>query len=57
MFVFFSFQKLNIPCLNTQISNIFCLILQHYASEVGFVKQVSNLLDFGHEQKLIFFNF
>ncbi|XP_051284477.1 dynein axonemal heavy chain 8-like [Dicentrarchus labrax] len=34
------FQKLNIPCLDTEISKLLGLILQHYASEVEFVKKV-----------------
>lgn len=37
-----SFQKLNIPSLDMEISKIFGLILQHYASEVEFVKKVSH---------------
>ncbi|CAG5978557.1 unnamed protein product [Menidia menidia] len=34
------FEKLNLPCLNTHISNIVGVILQHYTSEVLFVKKV-----------------
>ncbi|XP_075316794.1 dynein axonemal heavy chain 8-like [Odontesthes bonariensis] len=34
------FQKLNLPCLATHISNILGVILQHFASEVEFVKKV-----------------
>ncbi|KAI3374766.1 hypothetical protein L3Q82_021323, partial [Scortum barcoo] len=34
------FQRLNLPCLDTEISNILGLILQHYASEVEFVKKL-----------------
>ncbi|XP_078119766.1 dynein axonemal heavy chain 8-like [Sander vitreus] len=34
------FQRLNIPCLDTEISNLLGLILQHYASEVEFVKKL-----------------
>ncbi|XP_056247105.1 dynein axonemal heavy chain 8-like [Seriola aureovittata] len=34
------FQRLNIPCLDTETSSILGLILQHYASEVEFVKKL-----------------
>ncbi|XP_037644332.1 dynein heavy chain 8, axonemal-like isoform X1 [Sebastes umbrosus] len=34
------FQRLNIPCLDTEISNVLGLILQHYALEVEFVKKL-----------------
>uniref|UniRef100_A0A3Q3F240 Dynein, axonemal, heavy chain 5 like n=1 Tax=Kryptolebias marmoratus TaxID=37003 RepID=A0A3Q3F240_KRYMA len=34
------FQKLNIPCLDAQISTVLGLILQRYASEVEFVKRL-----------------
>uniref|UniRef100_A0A3B4U7E5 Dynein axonemal heavy chain 8 n=1 Tax=Seriola dumerili TaxID=41447 RepID=A0A3B4U7E5_SERDU len=34
------FQRLNIPCLGTETSSILGLILQHYASEVEFVKKL-----------------
>uniref|UniRef100_A0A8C9XCP5 Dynein axonemal heavy chain 8 n=1 Tax=Sander lucioperca TaxID=283035 RepID=A0A8C9XCP5_SANLU len=34
------FQRLNIPCLDTEISNLLGLILQRYASEVEFVKKL-----------------
>ncbi|XP_062284222.1 dynein axonemal heavy chain 8-like [Scomber scombrus] len=37
------FQRLNIPCLKTEISNTLGLILQHYASEVEFVKKLYDL--------------
>ncbi|XP_071768037.1 dynein axonemal heavy chain 8-like [Centroberyx gerrardi] len=35
-----SFQKLNMPCLKTEISNTLGLILQHYASELEFVNKL-----------------
>uniref|UniRef100_A0A4W6EG55 Dynein axonemal heavy chain 8 n=1 Tax=Lates calcarifer TaxID=8187 RepID=A0A4W6EG55_LATCA len=35
-----SFQRLNIPCLETEISSLLDRILQHYASEVEFVKKL-----------------
>ncbi|XP_070701078.1 dynein axonemal heavy chain 8-like [Pempheris klunzingeri] len=34
------FQRLNISCLDTEISNLLGRILQHYASEVDFVKKL-----------------
>ncbi|GLD50869.1 dynein heavy chain 8, axonemal [Lates japonicus] len=34
------FQRLNIPCLETEISILLDRILQHYASEVEFVKKL-----------------
>uniref|UniRef100_A0A3P8XWJ2 Dynein, axonemal, heavy chain 8 n=1 Tax=Esox lucius TaxID=8010 RepID=A0A3P8XWJ2_ESOLU len=37
-FICFRFQKLNIPCLTTEISSTVGLILQHYASELDSVK-------------------
>ncbi|XP_075954128.1 dynein axonemal heavy chain 8-like [Anarhichas minor] len=34
------FQRLNITCLDTEIPNLLSLIVQHYASEVEFVKKL-----------------
>ncbi|XP_045906997.1 dynein axonemal heavy chain 8-like isoform X1 [Micropterus dolomieu] len=34
------FQRLNIPCLDTEIPNLFGLILKQYASELEFVKKL-----------------
>uniref|UniRef100_UPI0037E892BB dynein axonemal heavy chain 8-like n=1 Tax=Semicossyphus pulcher TaxID=241346 RepID=UPI0037E892BB len=34
------FQRLNIPCLDADISNVLGLILQHYAKELEFVKKL-----------------
>ncbi|XP_041836758.1 dynein heavy chain 8, axonemal-like [Melanotaenia boesemani] len=34
------FQKLNLPCIDKQISNLFGVVLQQYTSELGFVKKV-----------------
>ncbi|XP_068458453.1 dynein axonemal heavy chain 8-like [Clinocottus analis] len=34
------FQRMKIPCLDTEMSKLLSLILQHYASEVVFVKKV-----------------
>lgn len=36
-----SFQGLNIPCLDPEISRVLGLILQHYATEIEFVKKVA----------------
>ncbi|XP_041660196.1 dynein heavy chain 8, axonemal-like [Cheilinus undulatus] len=33
------FQRLNIPCLDTEVSSVLSIILQHYANELEFVKQ------------------
>ncbi|XP_037304127.2 dynein axonemal heavy chain 8-like [Pungitius pungitius] len=36
------FQRLNMPCLEMEISKLLSVILQHYASEVEFVRKLYN---------------